>query len=98
MLERAVVINPLLKGLERDERELLYRAMFEVHYRKDDTIIREGDRGDNFYIISRGECEVYVKAAGTEPVLQYKEGDSFGELGEREISCLLRCADRVWQR
>ncbi len=91
MLERAVVVNPLLKGLERDERESLYRAMFEVAYRKEDTIIREGDRGDNFYIISRGECEVYVKSAGPDPVLTYKAGDSFGELGKDGAFFFFEC-------
>lgn len=49
------------------------------HRSKDDTIIREGDRGDNFYILARGECTVFVKNA-PDLVLKYREGDSFGEL------------------
>ena len=61
VLEKAARANPLLKNLERDERELLFRAMFEVKYNADDTIIRQGDQGDNFYIISEGECTVLGK-------------------------------------
>jgi cAMP-dependent protein kinase regulator len=77
VLERAAAVNPILKTLEREDREFLFRAMFEVNYREGDTIIREGDQGDNYYILSKGECIVTVKGV---QVLQYKAGDSFGEL------------------
>ena len=61
------------------------RAMFEKTYAEGDIIIRQGDEGDNFYVISSGECNIYVDGAKSEEnptglVLKVKEGDSFGEL------------------
>ena len=77
VLAKAASVNPLLKRLEREDCELLFRAMFEVQYSKGETIIRQGDKGDNYYIVSKGECRVFVKE---NEVLNYKTGDSFGEL------------------
>jgi len=85
VLQRAAASNSVLKSLDQEDRELLFRAMFEVQYRKDEIIIREGDQGDNFYIISKGECQALVKG---EVVMQYKAGDSFGELA------LIHCVPR----
>ncbi len=41
-----------------------------------------GDDGDNFYVIERGECEVWKSTNGEAPelVLTINDGGSFGEL------------------
>lgn len=51
--------------------------MFPVVHRASEAIIRQGDEGDNFYIIDEGEVEVYVNNV---PVVVLGEGCSFGEL------------------
>lgn len=51
--------------------------MFPVVHRGGEAIIRQGDEGDNFYIIDEGEVEVYVNNV---PVVVLGEGCSFGEL------------------
>lgn len=66
---------------------------------QDDTIIREGDRGDNFYILARGECTAFVKSA-PDLQLNYKAGDSFGELalihGSPDVFCVVLFCSRAF--
>lgn len=80
LLHQATLKNTLFKQLDRDEKEMLFRAMFECRYKAEDTIIREGDQGDNFYILTEGECEVLASKANGVPAHRYQPGDSFGEL------------------
>ncbi|XP_029106241.1 cAMP-dependent protein kinase type II-beta regulatory subunit-like [Scleropages formosus] len=42
-----------------------------------ETVIQQGDEGDNFYVIDQGEVDVYVNG---EWVTSIGEGGSFGEL------------------
>ena len=37
--------------------------MFPVQYNKDDVIIKQGDDGDNFYVIESGEVDILGKPA-----------------------------------
>ena len=39
-----------------------------------------GDPGDNFYVVTSGELDAFIKAGGDEPIQEYRQGDSFGEL------------------
>ncbi|VDL92034.1 unnamed protein product [Schistocephalus solidus] len=55
----------------------IFDAMFPLHRNPGDTIIQQGDEGDNFYIIDQGEVEIYVNG---EYVSCIGEGGSFGEL------------------
>ena len=46
--------------------------------KRGEVIIRQGDRGDTFYVVSEGRCE--CKRDDTEAVLStLRKGDSFGE-------------------
>ena len=56
--------------------ELLRRAEWE-DYRDGETIIREADDGDTFYIVASGEVSV-VK--GNQPVARLVAGECFGEM------------------
>jgi CRP-like cAMP-binding protein len=62
--------------------QTMFMTMEGVAYQKGDTIIKQGDEGDYFYIISSGQCEVVretpKKPEGV-PLATLKEGDSFGE-------------------
>ncbi|XP_061416648.1 cAMP-dependent protein kinase type I-beta regulatory subunit-like [Lethenteron reissneri] len=55
----------------------IFDAMFPVTHIADETVIQQGDEGDNFYVIDQGEVDVYVNA---ELVTSIGEGGSFGEL------------------
>ncbi len=54
----------MFKHLEDDERDQLYAAMFEKTFHNGETIIKQGDVGDNFYVVESGKCEIYVQKAG----------------------------------
>ncbi len=51
--------------------------MFPVEKEPGETIIQQGEEGDNFYVIDSGSVDVYVN---NDYVLSIKEGGSFGEL------------------
>jgi CRP-like cAMP-binding protein len=54
----------------------------QVNYSAGDTVIREGDEGDHFYVIARGRCMVTRKEARKKTDIELAElsvGDTFGE-------------------
>jgi rhodanese-related sulfurtransferase len=62
--------------------QTMFMTMEAVAFNKGDTIIKQGDDGDYFYIISNGQCEVVRETAKKPegvPLATLKEGDSFGE-------------------
>ena len=71
---------PLLQSLTPYERSKIADALDAQRYKAGDVIIREGDPGEDFFLLESGEAEVYKSEAGPTPVTQYKKGDYFGEL------------------
>jgi CRP-like cAMP-binding protein len=60
----------------------LIQALEPVSYREGDTVIRQGDEGDYFYIIREGSCSVTRLASGRGwdvPLAELGAGDCFGE-------------------
>lgn len=76
-LSRAISKNILFAHLDENERSDIFDAMFPVIHCANETIIKQGDEGDNFYIIDTGEVAVYVN---NELVTTISDGGSFGEL------------------
>ncbi|CAB1313162.1 unnamed protein product [Coregonus sp. 'balchen'] len=76
-LAKAIEKNVLFSHLDDNERSDIFDAMFSVTYIAGETIIIQGDEGDNFYVIDQGETDVYVN---NEWVTNIGEGGSFGEL------------------
>jgi len=81
-LDKALKNNVLFSHLEEEERKEVFGAMVEVKFMAGDIIIRQGDEGDNFYVVESGECEVWVSKDGGRPekVMEIGESGSFGEL------------------
>jgi cAMP-dependent protein kinase regulator len=85
---RACVAKSLLfGGLDARTLGAVVGSMVEVKVSKGDAIIRQGDDGDDYYIVERGafDCFVQKKKAllGKErgaKVFAYSEGTGFGEL------------------
>ncbi|KAB0371813.1 hypothetical protein FD755_016751, partial [Muntiacus reevesi] len=69
--------NVLFSHLDDNERSDIFDAMFPVSFIAGETVIQQGDEGDNFYVIDRGEMDVYVNSEWATSV---GEGRSFGEL------------------
>ncbi|XP_051888688.1 cAMP-dependent protein kinase type I-alpha regulatory subunit isoform X2 [Pristis pectinata] len=76
-LAKAIEKNVLFSHLDDNERSDIFDAMFPVTYIAGETVIQQGDEGDNFYVIDQGEMDVYVN---NEWVTSIGEGGSFGEL------------------
>ncbi|KAK7940375.1 hypothetical protein WMY93_003701 [Mugilogobius chulae] len=77
-LAKAISKNVLFAHLDDNERSDIFDAMFPVTHIAGETVIQQGDEGDNFYVIDQGEVDVYVNG---EWVTNIGEGGSFGELG-----------------
>lgn len=84
-------------------------AVEEVKYNAGDIIIKQGDPGDQFYLLEEGTCEVWLpQPDNPEPqmVKEYSAGDSFGELAllynapraatvKASTNCVLWAMDRM---
>ncbi|XP_069482666.1 cGMP-dependent protein kinase 2 isoform X2 [Ambystoma mexicanum] len=72
---------PLLKDLPEDKLTRIADCL-EEYYDKGDYIIRQGEEGNTFFIIARGQVQVTQTAEGHEEPQFIKalgKGDSFGE-------------------
>lgn len=79
-LEQLLQGLPIFYHLTPEEIEYLKTRFKRRAYRAGKKMIREGERGDQFYLIASGECEV-LKKKGWRPVLlaRLRRGDYFGE-------------------
>jgi len=74
--------SPFLQHLEEKSIQTLEDAFFKVEKKEGDAIIKQGDMGDNFYVIDAGVVNVF-KQEGDKPETKVNSlgpGDSFGEL------------------
>ncbi|XP_070256956.1 cAMP-dependent protein kinase type I-alpha regulatory subunit-like [Myotis yumanensis] len=76
-LAKAIEKNVLFSHLDDNERSDIFDAMFPLSFIAGETVIQQGDEGDNFYVIDQGEMDVYVN---NEWATSVGEGGSFGEL------------------
>lgn len=58
MYEEFLEEVPLLKSLEPYERHKIAEALESVTFEDGETVIKQGDVGENFYIIESGEARV----------------------------------------
>ncbi|CAM9396192.1 unnamed protein product [Hapterophycus canaliculatus] len=92
----------MFKHLDSQQTDQVKDAMFLVEHEPDDVVIREGDAGDNFYVIDEGTFNVYIKKEGVETkVKSMGPGESFGELAlmystPRTATCKAVTKARLW--
>jgi len=71
----------LFRSLEPDQLNEVLDAMFEYKVKSGDYVIRQGDDGDNFYVVERGLYNIFVNTAnGNQLVGKCEDTGSFGEL------------------
>lgn len=75
----------LFSHLGPEELEEVSDSFFPVTHEPGAFIIKQGDDGDNYYIIDSGRCEIYVRPAALttgagNKVAEITKGGSFGEL------------------
>ena len=62
---------------------MLIKALKKRKVKKGETVINQGEIGDKFYLIGRGQFSVYVKKGmgNQQKVADLSDGDFFGEMG-----------------
>ncbi|KAL4131017.1 hypothetical protein QTP88_008377 [Uroleucon formosanum] len=72
----------IFRALDPEQMNNVIDAMFDREVHAGDDIIKQGDDGDNFYVIDRGTFEAYVTDAdGNDRLVHtYEHKGSFGEL------------------
>jgi CRP/FNR family transcriptional regulator len=80
-LPRALRAAPLFSGLPPDDLAQVAAVASLRRFDRNETIFREGDRADGFYVVAAGKAKVFkMSAEGKEQVLHLLEtGQSFAE-------------------
>ena len=60
-LEAAVVKHPFLAGLTREHLHVLIQNAMRVHFKQGETIFREGDPANRFYLIETGKVALETR-------------------------------------
>jgi len=68
---------PLFRGLEASELRAIANLSKEMTFREGETIVREGDAGLGFYVITEGEAVVKRR---NKTVAKLQRGSFFGEM------------------
>ena len=97
-LERALRGIDLFRPLTDDELRSAAQRFRHLHYAAGEPIIEEGDDGDSFFVIDRGEVEVQKDLGGARRALApLMEGQFFGEMalltGERRAATVVASTD-----
>jgi len=83
ILDGVYKLDILFGHLNATDKNAVIDAMFYVHVPAGESIIKQGDEGDNFYIVDSGLFDIFVaRAPDSEPkrVCSATAGISFGEL------------------
>lgn len=57
-LSKSIEKSVLFNHLDANQRTDIFNAMFSVLHKASEYIMKQGDEGDNFYIIDEGTVEV----------------------------------------
>lgn len=71
---------PLLRSLESYERHKIADALESTYFEDGEEVVKEGDVGDNFYIVESGKAIAYKIAedGSKQEVYRYEKGGYFG--------------------
>jgi small-conductance mechanosensitive channel/CRP-like cAMP-binding protein len=97
-LERAIRNIDLFRPLSDEELKAAAASFRHLHYSTGEKIIQEGEAGDSFFVIDRGEVEVSKTLSGKRRTLaRLMEGQFFGEMalltGERRAATVVAATD-----
>ena len=97
-LERALRQIDLFRPLSDDELRMASARCRPLHYAAGERIIDEGEPGDSFFIVDRGEVEVTKEMGGVRRTLaRLMEGQFFGEMalltGEKRAATVVAATD-----
>lgn len=73
----------MFSALEEKDLSIVIDAMKEVSFQANDVVIKQGDDGDDLYVVESGQLSCHrVMKEGEAPTLlkNYEPGEAFGEL------------------
>ena len=59
--------------------EELLNNFEEVNFAAGTTLMKQGEKGDTFYVLESGNCDVFIEG-NKDPVANPQAGNAFGEL------------------
>jgi len=74
--------SPLFSRLPRPHLQVLHRRLSEIPARAGETVVKEGEAGDFYYLIAAGRCRVSRHSGKGKRMITLAElsaGDGFGE-------------------
>jgi CRP-like cAMP-binding protein len=84
-LDRVELLGPL----SSEEKDKVANAMLEVHFEKDEIILKEGDDGTAFYILFEGKVKMWKEANGQQVEVKSMEAchtrETAAVFGERAL-------------
>ena len=92
----------LFKSIDSGQLKTVLGAMFERVVKEGEVVIRQGDDGDNFYVISEGKYDIYVKDGKNDKLVAQLDGKgSFGELAlmyncPRAATIIAKSDGKLW--
>ncbi len=63
-IPRIIQANDLFKGLEADQLSTIAEAMYRVEVKAGQSLMKQGDLADNFYVVESGNFAVLVGHVG----------------------------------
>jgi serine/threonine protein kinase/CRP-like cAMP-binding protein len=87
MSMRVLQSIPLLKNLSKYEKNQLFLALESVHFQKGEYIIREGEKGNSFYIIKNGTA-IVKKTTTTTTIIKNNTIDKIEKENKKQIATL----------
>jgi len=70
VLWKAVTSVALFRGLEQAHRKTLTAPFAKLHCNAGDVVVREGELGDRYYVVEKGEVRVFHERKRGPPVLK----------------------------
>tara|TARA_B100000780_G_C21092183_1_gene440240 strand:+ start:41 stop:1687 length:1647 start_codon:yes stop_codon:yes gene_type:complete len=104
VIAEAVEASLLFNSMTAEEKSECVDAFSQQTFQAGDEIIKQGDSGNDFYVLVQGEVEIMVKPKGGKRGVSkgmLSEGQSFGELAllyntPRAATIVARCETSVW--
>ncbi|CAG9854017.1 unnamed protein product [Phyllotreta striolata] len=84
-LMKFLLNNKYLKVVGEEALKIVSNLLKSEFFKSNEVIVKQGDRGDKFFIIRAGTVTITKKGEGVVNI--YKQGDCFGELALLEEDC-----------
>ena len=104
LLIKSLIRNSILfQNLDWKDEEILIKSMSEKSFESGDAVIKEGEDGDELFIVESGEYDCSKVIGGKDTFLKtYKQGDAFGELAlmynaPRAASIVCKSSGRLYK-